>query len=333
MRVSSLHAESVSQRFRMAIKRRRSPAWQLDSLPGFDTIGRAGCRFDFCQIPQTLFPGLDVQKENEIFLTSENVKYVNKSTARTLRILSEFTKGMPSLGTSEIASRLGMTKNLVHRSLQVLADEGFVVQREDTRRYELGYGVLSLSNDSVQNVDVKIVCQPFMDQIQSMTGLTVSLQIPAGQCQIPVHGVDGQRSGLTRVVQGVPVPLHISSGSRAILAFLGEDEIQRYIQDNTPLRKMTKNSLVEPSKLLANLKTIREAGYARGLEDHYLGVRAVSFPVLGKNGRPHASMTVVGANASISEDEMQQLIPRLKLISDDINRVAQLQLDDPDPLS
>ncbi len=282
---------------------------------------------------QSQFPGLVVQDENETFLSSENVKYVNKSTARTLRILSEFTKGMPTLGTSELAARLGMTKNLVHRSLQVLADEGFVVQREDTRRYELGYGVLSLANDSVQNVDVKSVCQPFMDQIQSVTGLTVSLQIPAGQCQIPVHGVDGRRSGLTRVVQGVPVPLHISSGSRAILAFLGKDEIRRYIRDNAPLRKMTENSLVDPAALLANLQSIRDAGFARGLEDHYLGVRAVSFPVLGRNGRPHASITVVGASASISEEELLALIPRLKVIADDINRVAQLQLDEPDPLN
>ncbi len=252
-------------------------------------------------------------------------KYVNKSTARTLRILKEFCKCDGSLGITEISKRLSLTKNLVHRSLGVLVEEGLLLRNAATRRYELGPGTLWFSSSQSNSVDIKTVCLPFMLEIEKITGMTVSLQIPVGQFQIPVHGVDGKRSGLTRIVEGVPVPLHISSGSRAILAFMDKQEIESYIRDQSPLKKATRFTLTDPDDLRNDLERIRTEGFARGIEDHFLGVNAVAFPIFGEAKAPVGSLTVVASNASVPPSEVEGFVPEIRRVMQELDHYIRLQ--------
>ena len=252
-------------------------------------------------------------------------KYVNKSTARTLKILLEFCTCEGSLGITEISDRLSLTKNLVHRSLGVLVDEGLLLKNPVTRRYELGPGILWLANAKTHHLDIRKISLPFMVSLEKLTGMTVSLQIPVGQFQIPVQGVDGRRSGLTRIVEGVPVPLHISSGSRAILAFMGVQQIEEYIRDQSPLKRATRNTLTDPDALRENLALVREEGFARGIEDHFLGVRAVAFPILGEGGSPFGSLTIVGAATSVSTHEIDAFIPEIAKVVNELNHFVCLQ--------
>lgn len=261
-----------------------------------------------------------------------NERYINKSAFNALRVLLEFTKGTESLGVSELAKKLEMTKNMVHRALENLVAERLVIRREDTRRYELGYGVIRLRAHALDEPDIASICAPYMDRMEAISGLSISLQVPVGSHQLRVHGVDGRRSGLTRVVKGLPIPLHVGSGSRAILAFMSDQEISNYIATNSPLSAATEYTITDPEELWKDTKKIRKEGFARSLKDQYLGVRGVAFPVFSASKKPVASVAIVGLESMVSQNELERLLPELNAIVQELNSLVAMHFNGEDSL-
>jgi predicted DNA-binding transcriptional regulator len=105
---------------------------------------------------------------------------VNKASARILRVLHAFAfVGDKSLGVSELSNSLGMTKNMVFRALNTLAQEGLVV-RDPSGRYVIGYGIFGLCPPGLEIPDIRILCAPYMQRIHELVGETVMLSIAVG---------------------------------------------------------------------------------------------------------------------------------------------------------
>src|SRR4029077_17554686 len=96
-------------------------------------------------------------------LTEATDREHNKATARILRVLSTYVSEADDFGVSELNQRLGMTKNMVHRALPTLAEQGYLL-RNTAGRYELGYRILELQNLAQAEPDFRSLAAPFMRQ-------------------------------------------------------------------------------------------------------------------------------------------------------------------------
>lgn len=56
----------------------------------------------------------------------------------TLQILEHVVKASRGVGVTSLANTLGTTKSRIHRHLQTLVQEGYIIQQEDSERYEVG---------------------------------------------------------------------------------------------------------------------------------------------------------------------------------------------------
>jgi IclR family pca regulon transcriptional regulator len=61
----------------------------------------------------------------------------SQSLERGLAILGAFTPDCPTLGISELAQRLGLTRSTTHRYVATLAKLGYLDQDDVTRKYRL----------------------------------------------------------------------------------------------------------------------------------------------------------------------------------------------------
>lgn len=255
--------------------------------------------------------------------SSLNPSHINKSSVNVLKVLSVFAQHNAEFGVSDISKKLDITKNMAFRALKTLVEEGFLVRDASGSRYILGFRVLELLNPDFDDPDIQTLCRDFMQRMHAVSGLTVALQIPVGYSHITIDGIESRRGQvLARVVRGISVPLHVSPGSRAILAFLKDEEIDTYIKQHQPLEPYTENTITAPDKLWEDVKRVRSNGYALGYQDHFLGVNGVAFPVLDIEQRPHGAITVVGPEEVISHDELLALIPQLKKITDELNSIT-----------
>jgi len=248
---------------------------------------------------------------------------VNKSSVLILKALFSFTSEQQSFGVSEFAAKLGITKNMAFRALGTLLDEGFVVRDATGKRYELGYRVLMFMQAGHGETDIRTLCIKYMHMLQEISRENVVFSIPMGPNLVTIDVIDPKGRRFARV-NWVPVPLHASPGSRAILSFLHDDEIEEYIRLSVPLKRITPTTITDPEKLRAEVRLVRRKGYAIGYEDRVVGSNFVSFPVLDESGRPHGAVTIGGPKERFTKEKMFALIPQFADVMTELNREASL---------
>jgi DNA-binding IclR family transcriptional regulator len=248
---------------------------------------------------------------------------INKSSLLILRSLYSFTSEQQSFGVSQFAAKLGITKNMAFRALGTLLDEGFVVRDATGKRYELGYRVLMFMHASSEETDIRTLCVKYMSILREISGEGAVFSIPMGPNLVTIDGIDAKGRRFLRA-NWVPVPLHASPGSRAILSFLHDEEIEEYIRLSVPLKRITPTTITDPDKLRAEVRLVRRRGYAVGYEDRVVGSNFVSFPVLDESGRPHGAITIGGPKERFTKEKMFGLIPQIAEIMSELNREASL---------
>ena len=212
---------------------------------------------------------------------------------RAIDVLMLFTRRRaPTLGVTEIANELKLSKAAVHRILSSLRGKGLLDVHEDTRRYSLGPGALTIGLSYLEKLDVRDLAQPELSALSDATHETSTLSIRSGSTRTYVAQVLPDREVKMTVPLGRPYPLHTGSSSKAFLAFLPEAEIDEYLAG--PLDVFTDTTITDPDRLRADLRRIRKLGYARSFGERQAGAGSVAAPVFDHNGRAAAVVSVCG---------------------------------------
>jgi DNA-binding IclR family transcriptional regulator len=217
-----------------------------------------------------------------------------------------------------------MTKNMIHRALKTLARYGYLVRDETGTRYQLGPGVLALGRLGLESLNLPKLTEPYLQRMQELSDETMSLAVRSGRNAVTIAGVRGRGDIARRVPFGRVMPLHVTPASRAILAFLPDEEIDAYLAQG-PLERFTQHTLVTPEQIWNEVRTVRDLGYAVWFADRAThGANGLAFPVLASDGSPHGSVTMAGPPDRITNERLGELVPGLEEIAAELNRHSSL---------
>jgi DNA-binding IclR family transcriptional regulator len=213
-----------------------------------------------------------------------------------------------TLGVTEIAQALGLSKAVVYRILSSFRSKGFVELDETTRRYSLGERALHLGLAYQKRLDVPRLARPQLEGLSRATDETATLSLRTGWERVYVDQVTPDRDVKMVVQIGLRVPLHAGASSKAFLAFLDADEQQEYL--NGTLDRLTKLTVTNAKALRKEISEIRERGYAASFGERMEGAGSVAAPVFGHDGRPVAVISVCGPVERFREeaDESAKLL-------------------------
>jgi IclR family transcriptional regulator, acetate operon repressor len=213
---------------------------------------------------------------------------------RTADVLSYLAQAPTrTVGVTEVAQALGLSKAVVFRILVSLQDRGYVEVDEPTRRYLLGPKSLALGMSYLERTDIRETARGALTQLSAETGETATLSVRSGWERMYVDQVTPAGDIKMVVPIGRPFPLHAGSSSKAFLAFLPGEERDRYLSER-PLVALTDATITARSALLADLEQIRTRGYAASCGERQPGAGSVAAPVLDREGLPVAVVSVCG---------------------------------------
>ena len=198
----------------------------------------------------------------------------------------------PTLGVTQIAQHLGLSKAVVHRILSALRNKGLVELDPVSHRYSLGPVIMSLGLTYLQKLDVRGVAMPELVRLSHETNETTTLSVRSGLHRVYVDQVTPMREVLMSVKIGVPYPLHAGASSKALLAFLPSDEIDRYLAE--PLVKVTSDTISDRRRLRRELAQITDRGWATSVGERQVGAGSVAAPILDYRDYPIAVVSVCG---------------------------------------
>ena len=213
---------------------------------------------------------------------------------RTARVLKAFSSAnTPTLGVTEMAQQLDISKAVVHRILNSLRVQGFIDIDPTSRRYMLGPASLAVGLAFLRNVDVRDLARPVLRELSDETQETATLSIRSGWQRVYIDQVTPGREVKMTVDLGRPFPLHAGSSSKALLAHLPVEEVDTYVS-LVGLEQLTNLTITDSDQLKKELAKIREVGFAMSSGERQSGAASVAAAILDHDGHPIAAMSLCG---------------------------------------
>jgi IclR family transcriptional regulator, acetate operon repressor len=200
---------------------------------------------------------------------------------RALDVLTLFVRAeTPTLGVTEIADTLGVSKAVVHRQLGAFRSRGFVELEPGTHRYRLGPGILFLGLSYLDQLDVRTLGHETLTQLVAETNETATMSVRVGWSRVYVDQVTPQREVKMSVQLGRAFPLHAGASSKAMLAFLPKADREEYLLAHS-LSPLTARTVTDPDRLRKELLVIADQGFAVSFGERDASAGSVAAPVFG----------------------------------------------------
>ena len=230
-----------------------------------------------------------------------------RSVDRALDVLGVLEDARLPLRLSDVARRADLHVATAQRILNVLVDRGYAA-KEDTG-YVAGPAAVATAHAFLVNNRLTPVALPILQELAATTGLTPTLFVRVGTARVPIARVEGRNPLRYQLPIGDTLPLHLGAG-KALLAWLPEHEQESCVAAAVPFARASGRQ-VTAEDLIAELRAIKENGFALSQDERVLDVTSVSAPVL-KDGHLLGALSVVGPSSDLPETDHARIVTEVR---------------------
>lgn len=240
------------------------------------------------------------------------------SVANSIRLTKAFSEGEYEMGISALAARLGLAKSTVHRLATTLVEYDILEQNRETGKYRLGLALFELGTLVRRKMDVMSEAQAQIHALADLSGETVQLAILDHLSVLYIRIRESRQAVRMSTGLGSRAPAHCTSVGKALLAYQAPEVIQQVIDNG--LQRYTPNTITEGPRLLEELASVRQKGYAIDDEEIESGLRCVAAPIRNHSGRVVAAISVAAPVQRMTKKNLQTTVPSVVAAAEAISR-------------
>ena len=214
---------------------------------------------------------------------------VNDSGISTLNrvclILNAFSESEQVLTLTEISKRIQLPKSTAHRMLEAMECHGLIIREPHDQGYQLGYQLIRWGTLALTNLDLRNTALPVLQSLCESTNESAVLSARYGYFAMWIEMVECRQPVRLAIRVGEPLHLHAGASAKVLWAFLSDSEIER-ILTGIQLLPLKPNTITSTESMRAELKTIRQQGYAVSYEETDFGAMGIAAPIYNHMGQP-----------------------------------------------
>jgi DNA-binding IclR family transcriptional regulator len=223
---------------------------------------------------------------------------------RALAILDALAKVRGEASLSEIAEAVHMHKSTVHRLMMSLERHRIIAREPASGGYRLGLHLFELGSAAVAQFNVRDRARHYLEAMVNETDETVHLCVLDDGEALYLDKVEPSRSIRMSSRIGLRNPAHCTAVGKVMMAWLSEQEVEAIVHRHG-LRRFTAKTITTLAGLRAELKKVRERGYAVDNEENEDGVRCVGAAVRDHSGFPAAAVSISAPSFRMPMDKIQ----------------------------
>ncbi|WP_033293980.1 IclR family transcriptional regulator [Amycolatopsis jejuensis] len=195
-------------------------------------------------------------------------------TSKVLALLGAFEGGSHALSLSDLAARADLPLPTAHRLVGELTEWG-ALERDEQGRYTVGLRLWEVAQNAGRHL--RDTARPYLQDLFSLTRETAHIAIRDGHEALYIDRVYGS----TRVPRasrvGGRLPLHATAVGKVLLAYEEDWVREAYLAHR--LEAATRHTHINPGRLAAELRKVRDEGYATTQEEVRDGACSIAVPV------------------------------------------------------
>ena len=213
------------------------------------------------------------------------------SVQRALDILDLFKQSNTELGNAEIASMVNLPVGTVSGLIYSLKANNYLDQNPANRKYRLGLKLAERAAVLLDQLDLRKVAAPFLEEIRDWCGESINLAVRDGIEVVYIERMFGDHSLGIRSELGRRGSLHSTALGKAILAFLPEADKQNLLEGYN-YYPITCYTIIDQEKFADELALVNQRGYAIDEQENELGGRCIGAPIFDRYKFPVAAISI-----------------------------------------
>jgi DNA-binding IclR family transcriptional regulator len=235
-------------------------------------------------------------------------------TGRALALLGAFDGAHTRLRITELAKRANLPLATAHRLAAELVSWR-ALDRDAGGGYSIGLRLWEAATLAPVAGRLREVALPFMQHLCETTHENIHLAVHDGFDALYVEKLCGHRSVPVISRAGARLPMHSTGVGKVLLAHAGGAFVHSYVE--RPLPRFTAYTITERARLLRELRTTADRGYALTSEEMTLGSCSVAVPIPGDGVEPAGALGVVVRSVRA---DLVRLVPELRTAAEGIAR-------------
>jgi DNA-binding IclR family transcriptional regulator len=203
------------------------------------------------------------------------------SSERIIRVIETVvSRQHTGIRFAEIVEESGIAKATVHRLLGELTKLGVLAFSPESKRYRATLKLASLGAGVIANFNLRNHVHPQLIKLHQETKHTCNMGIKQGDVGIYTDKIESNDYGIKLFSEiGKTFPLFCTALGKALLAFGPAAERKRIL--SLPMTPFTPKTITDARRLMQQLATVREQGYALDYEEITRGIICIAAPVFG----------------------------------------------------
>ena len=270
-----------------------------------------------CHIDVTLRVWIERRKRDMQKVTEDDQRL--NVLGKALAVL-EAVAGYPQgIGLPDLAARLRMPRQTVHRVLVQLEAAGLLLRDRPRERFTVGPRLTRLALAALVSNNSWAPVREVLQELVDETRETCNLGVLDGLDYIYVERIECEWPLRIHLEVGNRTPAHCLSGGKVLLAHLDPKQCARLLRSRKLVAR-TSRSIIRVADLEAELEQVRARGYGMNNQENFDGIVAVAVPVKDAEDRVVAALTMHGPLTRLSLESCVSSVPRLQQAAQRISR-------------
>jgi IclR family transcriptional regulator, acetate operon repressor len=233
-----------------------------------------------------------------------------RAVERALQLVELIAKSRSPLSIADLTKSLSLAPSTVHRLLQTLVAQGYVLQYQQTKRYGVGRTISEIGRALLLRHDLSSRAGPYLEALVEATGETANLASLYGTSAIYLNQVESPSMVRIHHALGSAAPLHASAMGKVFLADFSPQMLEDALQ-HSGLERFTDCTITDRVALETELETIQKRGYAIDNEELELDVRCIAAPIRGTSGLVISAIGISGPSSRMTKQRLNDLAAKV----------------------
>ena len=224
------------------------------------------------------------------------------------------------VGLPDLAVRLGLPRQTVHRLLAQLERAGMVLRDPSRERYSVGPRLSALAFSTLRSLNQSAPVRSILSELVEDIGETCNVGVLDGFDYVYLQRMECHWPLRLHMEIGSRMDAHAVSGGKVLLAYL-DPALRRRLLRSQKLKANTSHTLTRVAELETELEQIRVQGYALNDQERMDGIVGAAVPIIDPKENVTAAVGVQGPLPRLTLKICERHVPRMRLAAERIARV------------